>query len=158
MKETEDQRIADKFRQVFENFEDPASNEGWLELRKKYPEEKRRPLFFWISSAAVLILFSGLWIYIPEIKQELNTGKNRTAIDAEKTETQPGSSEPQLTIPAPVPSKLIEKELKLSSDSEPAIILKSAFPEEEKVLINRSSDYSKISDGLTIAAKDSASN
>jgi hypothetical protein len=67
MKETEDQRIAAKFRQVFDDFEDPASNEGWLELRKKYPEEKRRPLFFWISSAAaVLILLSGLWLYIPE--------------------------------------------------------------------------------------------
>ena len=40
MKETEDQRIAAKFRQVFDDFEDPASNEGWLELRRSIRKKK----------------------------------------------------------------------------------------------------------------------
>jgi len=158
MKETEDQRIAAKFRQVFDDFEDPASNEGWLELRKKYPEEKRRPLFFWISSAAaVLILLSGLWLYIPEIKQEHITVKNKTAIESKKTESEASSSVPQLSVPAPVPSKLIAKELQTGSDTKPASILSSSFHKEEKLLNNHPDDYSKTSDRLVISAKDSTS-
>lgn len=158
MKETEDQRIAAKFRQVFDDFEDPASNEGWLELRKKYPEEKRRPLFFWISAAAaVLILLSGLWLYIPEIKQEHISAENKTAIESKKTESEAQSSVPQNTVPAPVPSKLIAKELQAGSDTKPAPISDSAFKEEEKLLNNHPADYSKISDRLVISAKDSTS-
>ncbi len=159
MKETEDQRIAAKFRQVFDDFEDPASNEGWLELRKKYPEEKRRPLFFWISSAAaVLILLSGLWLFTPEkIKQEHITVKNKTSIESKKTESEASSSVPQLSVPAPVPSKLIAKKSQAGSDTKPATILNSAFQKEEKLLINHPADYSKTSDILVISAKDSAS-
>ncbi|MDP2412856.1 outer membrane beta-barrel protein [Daejeonella sp.] len=158
MKETEDQRIAAKFHQVFDDFEDLASNEGWLELRKKYPEEKSRPLFFWISSAAaLLILFSGLWLYIPEIKKEHITAKNKTSIESKKTESEASSTAPQLTISAPASSKLITKELKPGSDTKPATILNSAFREEKKLLINHPADYSKISDRLVISAKDSAS-
>ncbi|MDP3470141.1 MAG: outer membrane beta-barrel protein [Daejeonella sp.] len=158
MKETEDQRIAAKFRQVFEDFEDPASNEGWLELRKKYPEEKGRPLFFWISSAAaVLIVLSGLWLYIPEINQEPIITINKTSIESKKTESETSSSEPQLSIPAPAPSKLIVKELQAGSDTKPASILSSSFHEEEKLLNNHPDDYSKTSDRLVISAKDSAS-
>lgn len=158
MKETEDQRIAAKFRQVFDDFEDPASNEGWLELRKKYPEEKRRPLFFWISSAAaVLIVLSGLWLYTPEIKQEHITVKNKTAIESKKTESEAKSSIAQITVPDPAPSKLIAKELNPGSDSKPAAVPDSRFPEEEKIFINRTSDYSKTSDRLVISANDSTS-
>ena len=158
MKETEDQRIAAKFRQVFDDFEDPASNEAWLELRKKYPEEKRRPLFFWISSAAaVLILLSGLWLYIPEIKQEHISAENKTAIESKKTESEAKLSVPKITVPAPVPSKLIAKEFQAGSDTKPATILNSAFQEEEKLLKNHPDDYSKTSDRLVISAKDSTS-
>lgn len=162
MKETEDQRIAAKFRQVFDDFEDSASNEGWLELRKKYPEEKRRPLFFWISSAAaVLILLSGLWLYIPEIKQEHITAIHKTAIESKKTESEVKSSVPQITVPSPSPattlSRLSAKELKPGSGSKPATIANSEFQGEERIFINRPSDYSETSDRLVISAKDSAS-
>jgi len=158
MKETEDQRIAAKFRQVFDDFEDPASNEGWLELRKKYPEEKRRPLFFWISSAAaVLILLSGLWLYIPELKQEHITATKKSAIESKETESEAKSSLLQITVPAPVQSKLIAKELRPGSDKKPATILNSSIPGKEKIFNNRPFDYSKIPDRLAISAKDSAS-
>lgn len=158
MKETEDHRIAAKFRQVFDDFEDPASNEGWLELRKKYPEEKRRPLFFWISSAAaVLIVLSGLWLYTPEIRQDHITVKNKTTIESKKTGSEAKSSVPQIAVSAPVPTKLIEKEFQAGSDTKPASILNSAFQEEEKLLIIHPADYSKISDRLVISAKDSTS-
>lgn len=158
MKETEDQRIAAKFRQVFDDFEDPSSDEGWLELRKKYPEEKRRPLFFWISSAAaVLILLSALWFYLPEINQEHITATNKTTIESKKTVSEAISSAPQITVPAPALSKLIAKELIPVSGSKPATTANSGLAEKEKIFINRPSDYSKTSDRLVISAKDSAS-
>lgn len=83
MKETEDQRIADKFRQVFEDFEDPASEQGWKELRKKYPETSRKPLFFWLgSAAAVLLLFSGLWLLNSRMPREIAGKKNQAGEDS----------------------------------------------------------------------------
>lgn len=156
MKEREDQKIAAKFRQVFDDFEDPSSNEGWLELRRKYPEEKRRPLFFWVSSAAaVLIMLSGLWLYFPEINQEINSAKNNKTIDASKIETEAKSSVPQLTVPAPVLSKLIAK--KPNSNTEHPALPGSESNLEDKLLLNHASEYTKIADRLIFSAKDSAS-
>ncbi len=158
MKETEDQRIAAKFRQVFDDFEDPATDEGWLELRKKYPEEKRRPLFFWISSAAaVLILLSGLWLYLPEINQEHITATNKTTIESKKTESEAIISAPQITPPAPAQSGTIAKELNPGSDSKAATLANSRLAEKEKIFINRPSVSSKTTDRLVSSTKDSAS-
>ncbi|MFA5244304.1 MAG: outer membrane beta-barrel protein [Pedobacter sp.] len=71
MKKTEDQVIADKIREVFDNFDDPAADQGWQELRKKYPEPDRKPLLFWFSSAAaILILTSLFFLYQYDPKQE----------------------------------------------------------------------------------------
>lgn len=77
MKKTEDQRIADKIRDVFENFEDPSSEQGWQELRKKYPETRTRPLFFWYSSAAAVIAVL-FWFFF------FNNTSNQTRIITEK--------------------------------------------------------------------------
>ncbi len=154
MKETEDQRIADKFRQVFENFEDPASNEGWLELRKKYPEEKRRPLFFWISSAAaLLILLSGLWLYIPEIDHEFITVKNSPATDQKETNPQAKREDTNPIIPAPA----LSEELNISSDKKFTTLNQSAFPEEKKVHFTRSGDDSNIAEKSVMLTIDSVS-
>lgn len=89
MKRTEDQRIADKIREVFENYEDPAADLGWQELRKRYPEPNRKPLVFWFSSAAaILILTSLFFLYTYEPKQE--------TILAEKNHSSPAKSEDRL--------------------------------------------------------------
>jgi hypothetical protein len=109
------------------------------------------------SAAAVLILLSGLWLYIPEIKQEHITATNKTAIKSKKAESDASSSVPQLSVPAPDTSKLIAKVLQAGSDTKHTTILNSAFQKEEKLLINHPADYSKIPDRLVIAAKDSAS-
>ena len=61
MKKTEDQVIADKIREVFDNFDDPAADQGWQELRKKYPEPDRKPLLFWFSSAAAILILTSLF-------------------------------------------------------------------------------------------------
>lgn len=63
-----DNDLKDRIKEVFENFEDPSADEGWLQLRKKFPgEQANRRAFAWIwwSAAAILFLFLGigLWIY-----------------------------------------------------------------------------------------------
>lgn len=79
MKEREDHIIADKIRQVFDNFEDPSSEQGWQELRKKFPDRNRKPLFIWIgSAAALLLLFSGLWFLNSNISQVDQVVNNKT--------------------------------------------------------------------------------
>ena len=72
MKKTEDQIITDKIREIFDNFDDPAADQGWQELRKKYPESNKRPLLFWYSSAAaIMILTSLFFLYRYDPKQEI---------------------------------------------------------------------------------------
>lgn len=59
-----DDELKNRIREVFENFEDPSAEEGWLLLREKFPEKaKRRPVawLWWSSAAAVLLLFLGVW-------------------------------------------------------------------------------------------------
>ncbi len=68
MDEQFDDELKKRIREVFDNFEDTSADEGWLELRKKYPEEKanRRAIaWIWWAAAAMLFLFlgGGLWIF-----------------------------------------------------------------------------------------------
>ena len=64
MKEPVDKKLRSKIRQVFDDFEEPGADAGWKELRKKFPANKRKPLFFWLgSAAAVLLLGTGLWFF-----------------------------------------------------------------------------------------------
>jgi hypothetical protein len=63
-----DNDLRDHIKEVFENFEDPSADEGWLQLRKKFPEEQsNRRAFAWIwwGAAAILFLFLaiGIWMY-----------------------------------------------------------------------------------------------
>lgn len=66
-----DIKLTNRIKQVFNDFEDPRADTGWQELRKKYPGRKHRHLFFWLgSTAAVLLLATGLWF----VKQDINPG------------------------------------------------------------------------------------
>jgi hypothetical protein len=63
-----DNDLKKRIREVFDNFEDPSADEGWLQLREKFPEEQknRRPLLWiWWGAAAILFLFLGIgvWMY-----------------------------------------------------------------------------------------------
>jgi len=64
-----DKDLKNRIREVFDNYEDPTADEGWLQLRKKFPEEqsnRRAILWLWRSAAAVLFLLLsiglGLWL------------------------------------------------------------------------------------------------
>lgn len=68
-----DKKISDRIKYVFDTYEDDSSDAGWKELRKSFPgtEGKRRPLLYWISSAAAVALLSiGSWLYFNQDMQE----------------------------------------------------------------------------------------
>ena len=57
-----DDSLENHIRLVFEKFEDPTADEGWLLLREKFPEKgKKRPVvwLWWSSAAAILLLALG---------------------------------------------------------------------------------------------------
>lgn len=59
-----DNDLKNRIRDVFDNYEDEHADEGWLLLRKKYPEKANRRAVAWLwwgSVAALLLLFVGLW-------------------------------------------------------------------------------------------------
>ena len=60
-----DNDLKKRIREVFENFGDTSADDGWLKLRKKFPEEERnRRAFAWIwwgAAAAVFFLFFGIF-------------------------------------------------------------------------------------------------
>lgn len=59
-----DKELSDHIRQVFDQYEDPAANEGWLLLRERYPEKKkdRAMAWLWYAAAAVVVMFLGVWL------------------------------------------------------------------------------------------------
>ncbi len=68
-----DKKISDRIKYVFDTYEDDTSDAGWKELRKSFPgtEDKRRPLLYWISTAAaVALLFIGSWLFFNQDTQE----------------------------------------------------------------------------------------
>ncbi|MFB9845201.1 hypothetical protein [Mucilaginibacter ginsenosidivorans] len=60
-----DNELKKRITEVFENYEDTSADEGWLKLREKFPEEKKRRVAAWYwagIAAALLLLFLGiLW-------------------------------------------------------------------------------------------------
>jgi hypothetical protein len=67
MDERLDNDLRNRISEVFENYEDTTADEGWLLLREKFPEERRRRVpawLWWGSAAAILVLFLtiGLWL------------------------------------------------------------------------------------------------
>jgi hypothetical protein len=63
-----DNDLRDRIREVFDDFEHPSADEGWLLLREKFPEKQsKRRAFAWIwwgSAAAVLFIFLGIGLWI----------------------------------------------------------------------------------------------
>ncbi|MDN5287631.1 MAG: hypothetical protein JWR38_3905 [Mucilaginibacter sp.] len=79
MDEQLDNDLSNHIREVFDNFDDdsyPSADEGWLLLREKFPEtEKKRPVawLWWASTAAALLLFVSLGVWMTNKKQQPQT-------------------------------------------------------------------------------------
>jgi hypothetical protein len=59
-----DNDLKNRIRDVFDNYQDEHTDEGWLLLREKYPEKAKRRAVAWLwwgSVAALLLLFVGVW-------------------------------------------------------------------------------------------------
>jgi hypothetical protein len=61
-----DNDLRNRIKQVFDDYQDDTAEEGWLLLRKKYPEEKKdRTIFWWrlAGVAAFLLLFLNIFLW-----------------------------------------------------------------------------------------------
>jgi len=88
-----DKDIKNRIREVFDNYEDPSADEGWLLLREKFPEEKkRRPIaWLWWSAAALFLLFLGfgLWEFEKsDSMAKLTTNKTHAPLLHQNVEAQ----------------------------------------------------------------------
>jgi hypothetical protein len=76
-----DKDLSKRIKEVFDNHEDPSADAGWLELRKKFPEEKQRRGFAWLLlAAALLLLFLGIGLVVIFMKKQ--PVKNQVAHNA----------------------------------------------------------------------------
>jgi len=83
-----DKDLKNHIRKVFEKVEDPSADEGWLQLRKKFPEEeaKRRAFaWMWWAAAAVIFLFLGIgvWMYSKNNQAQKYEAKNEKPAPSE---------------------------------------------------------------------------
>ncbi|MDB5287554.1 MAG: hypothetical protein JWR05_2503 [Mucilaginibacter sp.] len=83
-----DKDLANRIREVFEDYQYPPADEGWTQLRKKFPaEEKNNKIawLWWSSVAAVALVFlaMGLWLLKPEKPVE-NVANNTTVKSTHK--------------------------------------------------------------------------
>ena len=65
MEDELDKDLKKRIREVFDQYEDPTADEGWLKLKEKFPEEKtkRRAMVWWWAAAALLLLFLGFGVW-----------------------------------------------------------------------------------------------
>src|SRR5690606_8242551 len=79
-----DEKLIQKIHDVFDNYEDSQADYGWLELRKKYPQNRRRPAaYYWAgSAAAVLLLAFGIWALPDKSVEETAAVKKNISITA----------------------------------------------------------------------------
>ena len=110
MKEPAEDKLVNKIRQVFNEYEDTSAANGWNELVKKYPAQKtRNPFLLWMSSAAAILLISGLWFF------NLNEPINNIAQNKAKIRV----GQPKLNFPITdtiSTSKLLSKNDKLPNN------------------------------------------
>jgi hypothetical protein len=66
-----DNDLRNRIKQVFDDYQDDTAGEGWLLLRKKYPEEKKdRAIFWWrlAGVAAFMLLFLNIFLWYNDDK------------------------------------------------------------------------------------------
>lgn len=82
MKEPLDTKLSSRIKEVFDGFEDSGADEGWKQLRTKFPEKNHRPLLLWMSSAAaVFIMAAGLWFFNQRVGNDaLKPVKNNISV------------------------------------------------------------------------------
>jgi hypothetical protein len=71
-----DEELKNRIKQIFEEQDNEAADKGWDLLREKYPEKKHRDyLFWWLSSAAALLLIAFIFWLFPFDFYQKNASK-----------------------------------------------------------------------------------
>ncbi|MDB5009342.1 MAG: hypothetical protein JWQ06_131 [Mucilaginibacter sp.] len=73
MNEQFNNNLKNRVREVFENFEDPSADEGWLLLRKKFPKKEKDRGVIWLwrgLAAAILLLLLGIGTWVNYQQEE----------------------------------------------------------------------------------------
>lgn len=94
MKESVDKNLKEHIIKVFDQYEEGGADQGWLELRKKYPaKSSRRPIIWWSSAAAILV-FAGSLLFLNTQNKDGQTiiSKNQLKKVQETTNTNKNSS------------------------------------------------------------------
>ena len=79
-----DNDLRNRIREVFDNYDDGQTDEGWQLLREKYPEKARRSPVLWLwlgSAAAVLLLLVGIFWLDKKSEKENKLVGNKPAIN-----------------------------------------------------------------------------
>jgi hypothetical protein len=112
MKEPVDNLI-NKIHEVFETYQDDSAEYGWAEFQKLQEKgNKKRPLIFWLSSAAALLFLAGLWVFIADTSKSPTTiVKNKPAVSAKPTTADSVSQNPAVaaTNKPASPIKAVDK-------------------------------------------------
>ena len=67
-----------RISEVFDNYEDPTADEGWMLLRERFPEQAKHrgtAWLWWASAAAVILLFA--WLVL----RALAVGRKAVALE-----------------------------------------------------------------------------
>nr|WP_294943737.1 hypothetical protein [uncultured Mucilaginibacter sp.] len=75
MDEQFDKKLTSRITEVFDNYESPPADEGWLELRKRFPMKQERKIawLWWSSAAAILLVFLGVGLWLNNKQDAVTT-------------------------------------------------------------------------------------
>jgi len=78
-----DKDLTNRIREVFENYPHPSADEGWAQLRKKFPAEKRINKIAWLwwgSAAAALLVFLGMGLWLLKTDKPVENVANNNIV------------------------------------------------------------------------------
>ncbi|MBB2145481.1 hypothetical protein GM921_08305 [Pedobacter sp. LMG 31464] len=88
-----DEELVLQIKSVFEDVDDGGSDNGWLALREKYPEENKKLPIWWLTGiAASIVVAFGLFLVVnkspKEIEQTTQTAKTKTDVKPKPSSAQ----------------------------------------------------------------------
>jgi hypothetical protein len=94
MDEQFDKKLTNHIREVFDNYEHPGAEQGWEQLREKFPAEQTRnkvAWLWWSSAAALIIVLFGVGIWY----NTKDNGVNNLAVKPTVKKQQPLIEQPK---------------------------------------------------------------
>jgi len=115
MKEQEEE-LTRHIKALFEDVDDGLSEQGWAELRKKYPEAPSRKMpIWWLSGvAASILVVAGLFLFLqksPQPADQTNPIGKTQNTEVPKTADQNPATTPQTLDATPVPNDNLKTDI-----------------------------------------------